>query len=71
MKTPITASVPKVTGRHQYWIDRQRDDRRPRRAGRSGAPCRRAKRTEATTRKMPTERLRSVMSWWIVRETWR
>ena len=28
-------------------------------------------RSEATKRKIPTERLRSTMSWWMVRETWR
>ena len=70
MNTPIIARMPNVTGRHQYWMAS---------SGMIGTTSLGAfssaveapNRSDATNRKIPTERFRSVMSWWIVRETWR
>ena len=67
MNPPITARVPNVTGRHQYWMAFRG------RIGTTFGPTfssavEAANRSEATPRKMPTDRLRSVTSWWIVRE---
>ncbi len=64
-KAPMTARVANVTGKHQYWITPSGTISRPTGLASSIADDP-AKRTEATNRKIPTERFRSVISSWIV-----